>query len=80
VRSVIVGAPLMRNPKYNKGLAFNVVERDRLYLRGLMPPAVMTQETQKERVMANLNDMETSFEKYLYLSSLQDRNERLFYR
>jgi len=80
VRSVIVGAPLMRNPKYNKGLAFSEVERDRLYLRGLMPPAVMTQEVQKERVLANLNVMETDFEKYLYLSSLQDRNERLFYR
>lgn len=70
----------MRNPKYNKGLAFSEEERDKLYLRGLMPPAIMSQEVQMERVLRNLNDMHTPFEQYNYLSSLQDRNERLFFR
>lgn len=40
---VISGADLMRHPKYNKGLAFSDTERDRLYLRGLLPPTVLSQ-------------------------------------
>jgi hypothetical protein len=43
VRQVISGVDLMRHPKYNKGLAFSEAERDRLYLRGLLPPAVLSQ-------------------------------------
>ena len=41
-------------PQYNKGLAFSLLERDRLYLRGLLPPAVLSQEVQAERVMTNI--------------------------
>ena len=41
-------------PQYNKGLAFSQLERDRLYLRGLLPPAVLSQEVQAERVMTNI--------------------------
>ena len=44
--SVISGADLTRNPKYNKGLAFTETERDRLYLRGLLPPAILSQDVQ----------------------------------
>ena len=40
--------------QYNKGLAFSQKERDRLYLRGLLPPAVLSQEVQAERVMTNI--------------------------
>eukprot|EP00955_Chlamydomonas_euryale_P038749 351182-Chlamydomonas_euryale.AAC.4 len=43
VRQVISGVDLMRHPKYNKGMAFSDAERDRLYLRGLLPPAVLSQ-------------------------------------
>ena len=44
--SVISGVDLLRHPKYNKGLAFQDDERDRLYLRGLLPPAIISQDVQ----------------------------------
>jgi hypothetical protein len=80
VRQVISGVDLMRHPKYNKGLAFSEAERDRLYLRGLLPPAVLSQEVQLERAILNLRSKDDPLDKYTYLSSLQGRNERLFYR
>eukprot|EP00879_Flechtneria_rotunda_P023346 GHRR01024696.1.p1 GENE.GHRR01024696.1~~GHRR01024696.1.p1 ORF type:complete len:160 (+),score=36.26 GHRR01024696.1:266-745(+) len=80
VRQVISGVDLMRHPKYNKGLAFSESERDRLYLRGLLPPAVLSQEVQLERAIRNIRSKEDPLDKYTYLSSLQGRNERLFYR
>jgi hypothetical protein len=80
VRQVISGVDLMRHPKYNKGLAFSETERDRLYLRGLLPPAVLSQEVQLERTVLNIRSKDSDLEKYTYLTSLQERNERLFYR
>ncbi|KAI8472774.1 MAG: NADP-dependent malic enzyme [Monoraphidium minutum] len=80
VRQVISGVDLMRHPKYNKGLAFSEAERDRLYLRGLLPPAVLSQEVQLERAILNIRSKDTALDKYSYLQSLQNRNERLFYR
>ena len=54
LRQVISGVDLMRHPKFNKGLAFSDSERDRLYLRGLIPPAILSQEVQLERIMLNI--------------------------
>lgn len=79
VRSVISGVDLMRDARYNKGLAFSQLERDRLYLRGLLPPAVLSQEVQAERVMTNIRSKVKPVDKHTYLMSLQERNERLFY-
>jgi len=80
VRQVISGVDLMRHPKYNKGLAFSDSERDRLYLRGLLPPVTLSQEVQLERTMLNIRSKDSDLEKYIYLQGLQERNERLFYR
>lgn len=44
--SVYSGYTLLRDPHYNKGLAFSEKERDAHYLRGLLPPAIFTQELQ----------------------------------
>eukprot|EP00887_Chlorella_sp_A99_P002862 scaffold6.g2862.t1 len=71
-------------PWYNKGLAFSDLERDRLHLRGLLPPAVLSQEVQAERVMINMRSKASNVDKLVYLFSLQarlecERNERLFY-
>ncbi|KAL3694312.1 hypothetical protein R1sor_007963 [Riccia sorocarpa] len=80
VRTVQSGIELLRNPKYNKGMAFSKTERDRHYLHGLLPPAYMNQDLQVLRVMSNLREYTSDLMKYNHLMALQERNERLFYR
>jgi malate dehydrogenase (oxaloacetate-decarboxylating)(NADP+) len=74
------GMAVLRNPRLTKGTAFSEEERDRLKLRGLLPPAVCTQQTQMLRTMENLRRKENDIERYIFLQALQARNERLFYR
>ncbi len=75
-----VGIELLHDPILNKGTAFTEKERDALGLRGLLPPLVNTQEVQLERVLGNLRQKTSALEKYIFLISLQDRNETLFYK
>ena len=74
------GTALLHDPRYNKGTAFTEEEREALGLRGLLPPRVFTIEGQLERVLRNLRGQHDELEKYIFLVSLQDRNETLFYR
>lgn len=79
VRSVVSGVDLMRNSKYSKGLGFSHEERELLYIRGLLPRAVLSQEVQAERVLSNIRKKSDPVEQYIYIMSLQERNERLFF-
>ncbi len=74
------GVRLLHDPIRNKGTAFTEEERDRLGLRGLLPPRVFSQDEQVMRVLDNLNRKSSDLERYIYLVALQDRNETLFYR
>ena len=74
------GVKLLHDPVRNKGTAFTKAEREALGLRGLLPPYVQTQDEQVMRVMENLRLKTTDLERYIFLVSLQDRNETLFYR
>ncbi|MEZ4694982.1 MAG: NAD-dependent malic enzyme [Rhodothermales bacterium] len=74
------GVRLLHDPLRNKGTAFTAEERDALGLRGLLPPAVQSMETQVLRVMGNLARKDSDLERYIFLAGLQDRNETLFYR
>ena len=74
------GVDLLHDPTFNKGTAFTEEERVRLKLRGLLPPRILTQEQQVLKILENFRKEPSDIEKYLYLISLQDRNERLFYR
>jgi malate dehydrogenase (oxaloacetate-decarboxylating)(NADP+) len=76
----VTGVKLLNDPVHNKGTAFTDAERDRLKLRGLLPPRILTQEQQVAKVLENFRSKSSDLEKYVYLTSLQDRNERLFYR
>ena len=71
---------LLRDPLLNKGTAFTEAERAALGLRGLLPPCVLTMETQVARVLTNLRTLPTDLEKFVALNALHDRNEALFFR
>jgi len=79
-RNIASGVELLRDPRYNKGTAFTDQERDTHYLRGLLPPSVVTQELQIERILKNVRAYETHLERYVEVMDLQERNERLFYK
>ena len=74
------GASLLTNSLLNKGTAFTARERDSLGLLGLLPPRVFTLEEQIHRVLGNLRRKTDPLEKYIFLTTLQNRNETLFYR
>jgi malate dehydrogenase (oxaloacetate-decarboxylating)(NADP+) len=64
----------------NKSISFSKEERDRLGLRGLLPYAIESQELQVKRVMDGIRRKAFDIEKYILLSALQDRDEKLFYK
>ncbi len=73
------GIFLTESPVYNKETAFPENERNALNLTGLLPDAVSTLETQKERNYEEFSRQQNEIEKYIYLTSLQDRNETAYY-
>ncbi|XP_019175922.1 PREDICTED: NADP-dependent malic enzyme-like [Ipomoea nil] len=78
--AVASGYTLMRDPHFNKGLAFTEQERDVHYLRGLLPPVVVSQELQEKKLMHNLRQYDVPLQRYIAMMDLQERNERLFYK
>jgi malate dehydrogenase (oxaloacetate-decarboxylating)(NADP+) len=70
----------VHDPTLNKGTAFTEAERDKLGLRGLLPPRVCTLDQQTLRVLENLRRKPNDLEKYIFLMGLLDRNQTLFYR
>ncbi|XP_043285088.1 NADP-dependent malic enzyme-like isoform X3 [Venturia canescens] len=77
---LVRGLDHIRNPQLNKGMAFSIEERQILGIHGLLPAAVKTQDEQLELCRLNLDRYTDDLSKYIYLMSLLDRNERLFYR
>ena len=78
--NIPTGIDLLYDPTLNKGTAFTEEEREALGIEGLLPPYINSLETQVMRVMENFHKKPTDLEKYIYLMSLQARNETLFYR
>jgi len=74
------GTDLLHDPLYNKGTAFTPKERSQLNLEGLLPPHSLNQDEQKMKILETVRSKKTDMDKYIYLMSLQDRNETLFYR
>ena len=74
------GYALIQNCTSNKSTAFTLEERDKFGLRGLLPHRVSNMQIQEKRVLWNLRRKESDIEKYIFLTALQERNERLYYR
>lgn len=74
------GADLLHNPRLNRSTAFSEAERATMGLIGLLPDGVDTVELQLQRVHLQLSQKTTDLEKYVFLSSLQDNDETLFYK
>jgi malate dehydrogenase (oxaloacetate-decarboxylating)(NADP+) len=70
----------LHDPVLNKGTAFTEAERDLLGLRGFLPPHVHTIEEQLLRVREGLSRQTDDLQKWVFLNSLHDRNETLFFR
>eukprot|EP01099_Mayorella_cantabrigiensis_P004095 TRINITY_DN307_c0_g1_i1.p1 TRINITY_DN307_c0_g1~~TRINITY_DN307_c0_g1_i1.p1 ORF type:complete len:120 (-),score=19.42 TRINITY_DN307_c0_g1_i1:47-406(-) len=88
-----VGVEILHDCWFNKGTAFSERERDRLRIRGLLPANIFTIEEQLHRAyisfhrqgQSSLRDKEKGRQenivaKHLFLNSLHDRNETLFFR
>ncbi|KAF8027597.1 hypothetical protein BT93_E0491 [Corymbia citriodora subsp. variegata] len=78
--SVASGYSLLRDPHHNKGLAFSEKERDAHYLRGLLPPTVVSHDLQVKKMMHNIRQYQVPLQKYMAMMDLQEMNERLFYK
>jgi malate dehydrogenase (oxaloacetate-decarboxylating) len=74
------GPSLLEMPLLNKGSAFTPQERIEFNLIGLLPQNVETIEEQVARVFNQYNQCVSDLDKHIYLRSIQDNNETLFFR
>ncbi|KAG9441118.1 hypothetical protein H6P81_016972 [Aristolochia fimbriata] len=84
------GTDILHDPWFNKDTGFPLTERDRLGLRGLLPPRVISFEQQYDRFMESFRSLENNtrgepsnvvaLAKWRILNRLHDRNETLYYR
>ncbi|HHV22016.1 MAG TPA: NAD-dependent malic enzyme [Propionibacterium sp.] len=74
------GRQVLARPMLNFGPGYTAEERRALGLTGLLPPAVNTMSEQLKRVYTQFKARPDNLAKYVYLNSLQDLNEILFYR
>ena len=76
----IRGLQILNDPCLNKGTSFTLEERKALGLSGLLPPHQADMEEQVQRIRENYEHMIDPLDKYIFLTSLADRNTTLFYR
>ncbi|KAG5894491.1 hypothetical protein JTB14_029903 [Gonioctena quinquepunctata] len=76
----VLGIEHLRDPRLNKGLAFTLEERQALGIHGLQPARFKSQEEQLELCRISIERYQEDLNKYLYLTELHDRNEKLFFR
>ena len=74
------GDALLHDRFLNKGASFSREERRAFGLRGLLPDHIPTIGEQLDRVRSQMDAKVTDLDKNIYLNSLMDRNEVLFYR
>lgn len=76
----LCGQALLETPLLNKGSVFPEDERRTFHLLGLLPYHVAPLQEQIARTYENYQREKTDLGRSMYLASLHDRNEVLFYR
>jgi len=61
-------------------MAFTLEERQILGIHGLLPPAVFSMEEQVRRTVENVRKLANPINQYVYMLSLLQRNEKLFFK
>lgn len=74
------GLAVLGCARFNKGSAFSAEERQTLGLTGLLPPETSDLSTQVKRAYIQYERLPDSLSKNLFLTTLRDHNEVLFYR
>ena len=74
------GYDVLHSPVLNKSTAFTREERAALRLRGLLPYQINEPETQEVRTLENIRRKAYDIERYIFLISLLERNQTLFFR
>lgn len=62
------------------GISFDMSERDRLGIRGLLPPAFRSMKSQVQRNLDTIRKKKTNIERNIHLQNLHNRNETLYHR
>ena len=73
------GREILDDPMRTRGTAFTAAQRREHHLLGLLPAAVTTLDEQVRRCWEEIDRQGDDLQRHVYLRSLQDRNERLFY-
>ena len=74
------GVELLRDPELNRSTAFTEEDREAFGLTALLPSGVDTVDIQVQRARQQLDDKPTDLERYIYLISLADNDETLFFK
>jgi malate dehydrogenase (oxaloacetate-decarboxylating) len=74
------GPTLLEIPLLNKGSAFTEEERRQFNLAGLLPYSIESIEEQSARAYGQLQSCHYDLDRHVYLRSIQDTNETLYFR
>jgi len=73
------GTYIARDPIRYSAVSTPIDKRDALGIRGLVPPAYIPLELDVQRCMEQLRSKTSPMEQYIYLATIQDVSERLYY-
>jgi malate dehydrogenase (oxaloacetate-decarboxylating)(NADP+) len=74
------GFDILRDKSLYKSIVFTRQERKKFRIEGLLPYSVVSQKEMVARFMETLRRLPKDIDRYMLMSSLQERNEHLFYR
>ncbi len=80
IKTPLSGKTLLTSPQLNKGTAFTNEERHQFGLLGKLPAAVETLSEQTMRAFLQYSAFTTDIQKSIYLRTLHETNETVFYK